>query len=237
MQPFGPRLNIAHAHSVCWHPSGAWLLAGDIGTDRVVVYAFDQTVGSLTRHTEKLVTAGGGARHIAMSTDGTRVYVDEEAGNRVHAWRFRAAAGDFCAIHPPLSTLREAVANQPSAVSVTAEVMLSPDETRLYVANRADLDSSIATYSVDGSTGALSLLGHTTVGRHPRHIVIDPSGSWLLSTALHDNEVEVFAIDGNGLPQSGRQMALAVEAPTHVLFLPPPPPPQGRRPGALVAKM
>ena len=45
-----------HTHSVLFDSSGSWLFVGDVGNDRVTVYSFDQSAGSITKHSEALVT-------------------------------------------------------------------------------------------------------------------------------------------------------------------------------------
>lgn len=45
-----------HTHSALFDSSGSWLFVGDVGNDRVTVYAFDQSAGSINKHSEALVT-------------------------------------------------------------------------------------------------------------------------------------------------------------------------------------
>ena len=56
-------------------PTGAWLLVGDVGNDRLTVYAFDHKTGTIINHIEALVTPLGGARHLTMSDDSKFLYV------------------------------------------------------------------------------------------------------------------------------------------------------------------
>ena len=212
--------SVPHAHSCIFDPTGRWLLVCDVGTDRVTVYAFDQREGTIAKHSEALVTPGGGARHVAMSEDSQFVYVNEEAGCRVHAFRWDGDAGSLTPLHPPLDTLP---AGEGGEKGHTAECALGPDGTRLFVANRGShvgRQCTIATFAVDTETGSLSALAQTPVGRHPRHFRVDPSGKWMLCVALHDNKVEVYELDAAGVPQPTGH-ALECPAPTHVLFAPP----------------
>ena len=59
----------------------------------------------------------------------------------------------------------------------TSEIVLSPDGRFLYAANR--LHDTIAVFALNGE-GRLHYLGETsTMGDYPRHIQMDPGGSFL----------------------------------------------------------
>jgi 6-phosphogluconolactonase len=114
--------------------------------------------------------------------------VNEEAGSKVHAFAWDSESGTLSPIGLPLSTLVDA-----NETGHTADLQLSPDGHKLYCANRGSngvgiaKQDTIATFSVDQASGALELIAHTDVGVHPRHFRIDPSGQWMIATAMHEN--------------------------------------------------
>lgn len=59
----------------------------------------------------------------------------------------------------------------------------------------------------------------TEVGRHPRHFKIDPTGEWLVCSALHEHRVDVFKLDEKGVPQPTAS-SLTVPSVTHSLWIP-----------------
>lgn len=48
-----------HAHSANWSPCGGFLFVCEKGTDRIIVYKFDEATGKITSHSETMVTIGG----------------------------------------------------------------------------------------------------------------------------------------------------------------------------------
>ena len=58
------------------------------GTDRVLVYAFDASDGTIALAGGHDVTVGGGARHFAIHPSGEFIYVNEES-NPGSIWVFR----------------------------------------------------------------------------------------------------------------------------------------------------
>ena len=77
---------------------------------------------------------------------------------------------------------------------------------------------TLATFAVGVADGGLSLLAHTVVGRSPRHFCVDPTGRFMLCVALWDNAIDVYRLDGDGVPKR-TEHSLDVPAPTHTLFV------------------
>lgn len=123
-----------------------------------------------------------------LNTDESILYVNEEAGSKVHAFAWDRDSGTLSQIAPPLSTL--VCENEPGH---TADLQLSSDGRRLYCANRGSngggiaKQDTIATFGVDEMSGKLEFIAHTKVGVHPRHFRIDPTGQWMIVTAMHEN--------------------------------------------------
>ena len=182
--------------------------------DRVIVYAFDPETGSIAPHSECFTPIGNAARHLAVHPDGQHIYVDEEAGAMVTVHNFDAEAGTLTRVQT-LPTLR------PGERGSTSECELSPDASLLYVANRVQDDSTIATFAV-GADGSLEPRGHQLCGNHPRFFQVDPSGKWLLVNAMGDLAVNVLPLDADGVPTDGPVASLDCGFPcSHVLFLDP----------------
>ena len=71
--PNKARQDRPHAHAVVFDPSQQFLLGADLGSDRVLVYRFDASAGTLVPHTPAASsTAPGPARDMSPSipTDG-----------------------------------------------------------------------------------------------------------------------------------------------------------------------
>jgi 6-phosphogluconolactonase len=87
----------------------------------------------------------------------------------------------------------------------TAEIQVHPNGKFVYGSNRGH--NSIATFSVDSKTGALTLLGNcSTEGKTPRHFIIDPTGHWLLAENQDSDSIVTLRIDQKtgGLTPTGQ---------------------------------
>jgi len=96
----------------------------------------------------------------------------------------------------------------------TAEVQVAPSGRFVYGSNRGN--DSIVIYSVDPSTGLLTLVGHQpTGGATPRSFHLDVGGAIMLVANQGANSVVTFKVD----PMSGlleRASAVTVPAPAFV---------------------
>lgn len=216
-----------HAHAVVPDPSGRWVLAVDLGTDSVWVYALGErdargeegvrgaavrTVDAPLRlHREARLRPGSGPRHLAFHPRGHRAYVVNELDSTVTVCRWDASSGALDALGDagvlPSGT---DVPNFPS------EIVVSADGRFVWVANRGH--DSVATLALDASGDTLTLVATTPCGGHwPRDLNLAPSGRHLYAANQRSGEVTWFRIDpATGVPtQAG---SLAAPAASCVIF-------------------
>lgn len=82
-----------HAHMIAPTPDGRWVLAVDLGTDKVITYALDTESGQLSPESSMATAPGAGPRHFAFAPNGKTVYVITELGNTVITCRYDASTG------------------------------------------------------------------------------------------------------------------------------------------------
>ena len=206
-----------HAHGIWSSPDGRFVLACDLGLDKVLVYKLDAESGKLTPNDPAFgkVPDGAGARHLAFGKDAKFAYVINEMGNTMTAFTWDGASGTLTPIQT-ISTLPEGF----SGKSYCAEVVLHPSGKFVYGSNRGH--NSLTAFKVDESTGKLTLAGITPCGVDwPRNFNIDPTGQWLIAAGEKSGTLTVFKIDQTtgGLTQTGD--AEKLPAPACVLFVPP----------------
>jgi 6-phosphogluconolactonase len=189
--PNAERQEAAHAHCIIADPSNRFVLAADLGADRVFVYRLDLEGKSLP-HVEggdAVMRPGAGPRHIAFHPTRPLVFVSNELDSTVATLRFDAERG-------ALSPL-DAHSTLPSGWTGTnypADIHIAPSGRTLYVSNRGH--NSLAVFSVAESTGALALEQVvSTDGDWPRNFTIDPTGRWLLVANQRSDSIVVFARD------------------------------------------
>ncbi|MDR2808178.1 MAG: lactonase family protein [Spirochaetaceae bacterium] len=189
--PHKMRQESAHAHSCTFSPDGNFVFACDLGSDRVIVYRFERSLGRLIPTTQYSSQAGAGPRHMIFSPDGTNAYVANELASTVD---LIAAQG------PGAPSLRQRLSTVPkgfSADNTAAAIKLSVDGKYLYVSNRGH--DSIAVYAVQ-SDATLDFIAATLAGgKTPRDFAVDPSGAFLLVCHQDSDTMAVFSRDEYGL--------------------------------------
>ena len=205
-----------HAHSIFVDPTNRFVMTADLGMDKVMIYRFDAATGHLTPNDPPFatVTPGAGPRHLAFHPNGRFVYVINEMGSTVTAFRYDAEHGALQSFQE-ISTLPQGF----QGVSTTAEVLIHPSGKFLYGSNRGH--DSIAIFAIDPETGRLTAQGHQpSGGKTPRNFGIDPSGRWLLTAHQDTDDIFVFHID----PQTGalkpNGQSVSVSMPVCVRMMP-----------------
>jgi len=203
-----------HAHSINPDPMGRYVVAADLGLDKILVYRFDSIKGTLLANEPPAadVPAGSGPRHFAFHPSSRWAYACGEMTSTVIAFTYNPERGVLEQMQV-LSTLPGEVKG-----NSTAETQVSPDGKFVYVSNRGH--DSVAVFAVDEATGKLKAVGHCpTGGKTPRNFGIDPSGAFLIAANQGSNNVVVFKIDPKtGMPSpAGHEVQ--VPKPVCVKFL------------------
>jgi 6-phosphogluconolactonase len=180
-----------HAHWIGLSPDNRFVIAADLGLDKLLIYRFDEAKGGLAPSDSPFATVdpGAGPRHFAFHPKGKFGYAINEMGSTVTAFSYDAKAG---ALHKmqTLSTLPEGF----KAENSTAEITVHPNGKFLYGSNRGH--DSIAVFAIDQAKGELTAVEYiSTQGRTPRNFEIDPSGSYLFAANQDSDKVVVFRID------------------------------------------
>lgn len=204
-----------HAHMIAADPRNRFVLATDLGQDRIYTYRFDSETGKLSASPGAPFTSlptGDGPRHFAFHPNGHWFYCIQEEASTVVFFHYDPATGSLHA-QQTVSTLPAGFAG----TNTTSEILVSHDGKNLYAANR--LHDTIAVFSI-GSEGRLAHIGEaSTMADLPRSCCIDPSGSFLLSCNQLGDSITTFRIErGTGmLIFTGRYTA--VGSPANITFL------------------
>jgi 6-phosphogluconolactonase len=202
-----------HAHETVVSPDNRYVLAADLGLDKVLSYKLDPATGGLApapRFTA--IAPGSGPRHLAFRPDGRFVYVLKEMLSAVVAFRYDAGGGTLAELQT-LSTLPEGFSGENSG----AEIAAHPSGKFLYTSNRGD--DSIAIFRIDAAKGTLTSAGRvSTQGKTPRGFGIDPSGRFLVAGNQNSGILVIFRIDQEtgGLTPVGKPVE--VPFPVSVVF-------------------
>jgi 6-phosphogluconolactonase (cycloisomerase 2 family) len=181
-----------HAHMIQADPAGRFVLAADLGRDRIFVWKLDLQRGRLVENDPPSVAlpGGDGPRHFAFHPSGKWLYSLQEEASTVAVFQYDPERGRLTA-KQTLSTLPPGFAG----TNFTSEIVVTPDGKFVYVANR--LHDSIAWFSI-AETGLLAWRGEEwTRGDYPRSFTIDPSGGFLFSCNQRSDAIAAFRRDRN----------------------------------------
>lgn len=202
--PDKERQAIPHLHFVYFTPDNHYLLANDLGTDRIHRFPLNtRQKGSNTplvdrqRASDIRLTPGSGPRHTVFSADGRFAYLITELSGEVMAFTYD---GDS------LSLMQTIQADTLDARG-SADIHLSPDGRFLYASNRLKGDG-LAIFRVNPEDGTLSKAGYQPTGIHPRNFVLTPNGQYLLVACRDTDEIQIFARDASTglLTDTGRRI-------------------------------
>ena len=189
--PNAERQEGPHAHMVVPSPDLGFILAVDLGTDRLMAFRLDRERGALIPADPPWtqMPPGTGPRHLAFHPARPFAYVISELQSTVTVFRYVERRGTFEASQT-ISTLPDDFEGQ----NLGAEIKIAPSGRFVYASNRGH--DSLVIYAVDQETGQLSVVGHeSTQGVGPRDFTIDPSGALLLVANQDTDTVVTFWID------------------------------------------
>jgi 6-phosphogluconolactonase (cycloisomerase 2 family) len=195
-------------------PSGRFVLATDLGLDRIFVWRFDPAAGTLTpaEVPEAALPPGDGPRHFAFHPNGRWLYSLQEEASTIVTFDYDASTGRLSS--------RQTVSSLPAGfagTNFTSGIVPSTDGRFVYVANR--LHDSIAWFSV-AADGTLAFAGEEwTRGDYPRSVAFDPSGNFLYSCNQRSDAVTTFRVDRASGRLAFTGHYTPVGAPSSIIFL------------------
>jgi 6-phosphogluconolactonase len=197
-------------HSTFFTPDQKYVLAPDLGMDKVMAYQFNPSAKKpllAARVPFAASTPGSGPRHLAFHPNKRYAYLIEELTGTVKVYGYNQG------LLTPLQTIAthpDTFKGQPGS----ADIHLSPDGKFLYASNRGE-ENNLAIFSVDANTGRLKSLGYQLVpGAQPRNFMIDPTGRFLLVANQKTSNIVVYRRDmATGLLQPTLQQ---IEVPNPV---------------------
>ncbi|MDP1948777.1 MAG: beta-propeller fold lactonase family protein [Nitrospirota bacterium] len=214
-------------YGIAMDPSGRFVWVANYGFHTVSAFSIDGSTGVLAS-AGPTVPAAGFPHSITAHPSGNFVYVGSEQANSISVYGVNPGSGQLTlsstaaysvsapysiAVHPLLNVAYVTDSNgyvivlniNPSNGALTfssnvavgtspTSVVVHPNGQYAYVAN-----SGIRVYSINQSTGALTLSGSpVSAGSNPRTIAIDTTGMHLYVTNLGSNNVSAFSIGSGG---------------------------------------
>lgn len=187
----GPR-----AHAIVESPGGRFVLAADLGADRVFVYRLEPDTGTLTRagQGDVATTPGGGPRHLTWNHSGDVCYLVNELDSTVGVYAWDESRSTLT-LRGTASTLSAGWTGE----STAAHIAMHPSGRALYVSNRGH--DSLAHLTLDASGDVVAVETYPSGGQTPRHFGVDAAHGRLIVANQDSNTVVVVTLEGpTGIP-------------------------------------
>jgi 6-phosphogluconolactonase len=178
-----------HVHMVYFSPDGQYVLANDLGTDRVYVYQYNPDGGAQTLVLKQAtdVRKGSGPRHLAFNPNGIFAYLLQELDATLTVFSYNE--GSLTAIQETTVAPTDRVVQNGAA-----DIHITKSGRFLYATNRGNANN-ITVFRVH-SNGKLDMVQQiSTMGEAPRNFTIDPTGNFVLVANQNSNAVVLFKRD------------------------------------------
>lgn len=180
----------AHVHMVAFSPDKKFVLANDLGLDKVFIYQYNPGAAHeiLKLKGSVDVKKGSGPRHLTFSKDGKYVYLIQELDGTLTTFSYDKSGS--------LKLIKETsiLAKGFTGGTGAAAIKIAPDGKFLYVTDRVDANN-IAVYKILKNGNIQLVEQQSTLGKGPRDFAIDPTGNYLLVGHQYTNEIIIFKRD------------------------------------------
>lgn len=200
VRPVAERPTAPRAHAVVFDRSGQHLYVPHTGSERIDHFQWEAARSRLIAdEAGRMVTPRGtGPRHAVADPDHPILWVDDEQGSSVTAYRIDTQG--HLERRAQVSTLPPGF----KASNATAEIRRHPQGRHLYVANRGH--DSLAIIEIDaqqvaeGSTpqDGLKSVGFVPTEATPRSFDISPDGRWVLVAGEASGNLAVYQVTAAG---------------------------------------
>ena len=203
---------VAHIHCIIPTPDKKYILATDLGNDRVYRFRYNKKA----RKNAEVLTAQRvayevsdeqGPRHLTFSKDGHFAYLINELGGECVVLSYRKGK---------LKEVQRIMADEGDGRG-SADIHISPDGRFLYTSHRLKKDG-IAIFAIDPEKGTLTKIGYQLTGIHPRNFAITPNGKYLLVACRDDNKIQVFQRDEETGELIETPEEIEIDKPTCIVF-------------------
>lgn len=189
-----------HLHAVNFTPDGRFLLANDLGTDKIHLFSASAPLGDELFCGIK-IPEGMGPRHLCFSPS-SKTSTDSEKITYYQAYLLGEISGEVLAFTYDDFDYSESCFHVDGEKPLradslgaegSADIHVSPDGRFVYTSHRLKGDGVSILRVLDD--GTLEKVGYQPTGVHPRNFTISPDGKWLLVACRDDNVVQIFARD------------------------------------------
>lgn len=208
-----PRQDKPHTHSAVPSHDGKYLYVSDLGLDKILIYKFDSSNGTVQPAEQSFIRTmpGAGPRHFTFSEKGDLAFSAEEISSAICSYQVNKENGSLQLIQR-LPALPQAFYGENSV----ADIHCGADGKYVYISNRGY--NGLAMYKVNG-TGKMKNIGYMpTGGEKPRGFLPDPKGEFMLVGNRDSDQINIFSINKDGTLKDIKYY-LSVPSPVCIKYL------------------
>jgi 6-phosphogluconolactonase (cycloisomerase 2 family) len=184
----------SHVHSAVPSPDGNYLIASDLGADKLFVFSYDAKKPQPLQAAKTPAVdlpPGSGPRHLLFSKDGKHAWLTLEMAAQVVVFDYH----DGVFKQTQLLDLKNQGQHQKNGAG---GLHSSADGKFLYVANRGEANQLLV-FAIDASGTLKEIQRRSVEGIEPREFSFDPSGHFMLVANQKSNQIVTLKVD----PSSG----------------------------------
>jgi 6-phosphogluconolactonase len=180
------RQNSPHVHMVCFSPDHNYILANDLGNDKLYSYKYskDNFENNLLITDSLSIKPGSGPRHLVFGKNGKYIFLLHELDGTLSVFKYKKGQ---------LKLVQETtiIPDNFTGVISAADIHISPDGLFLYASNRGTANN-ISIFKILKNKKLDFITATNTLGEAPRNFVIDPTGNFLILANHNSNSIVVF---------------------------------------------
>lgn len=201
-----------HVHSTVFSPDGKYLLAADLGTNKIYSYRIDLSqINPLNLVKAYPMNPGDGPRQLVFSSGGTQILVVHEMTAIFEVFDFDQGK--------IISTSRHSLIPEDFKGKVgAAEIRSFADGKFVYVSNRGDANTLIAFKK--SKTGYSKIQEISSGGLMPRNFNLTHDGKFLLVAHQASNDLVVFERNLQNGMLTPTQWKIKTDKPSYLFQLP-----------------
>ena len=189
-----------HAHSVFPHPTDPYIYVADLGADAIFSYHYNPHTAETTP-LRKIGIPGSsrGPRHMKWAPNGKTLYLLNELSLTLCVFSYMGNGHlqqiDEIDALPP-NTNRDQL--------TAAEIRLHPTQSILYVSIRDKSDNGRDCITLFRTSNTQTERIETIPAQvaFPRNFNIDPTGKWLLIAGQRSQDIAIFSLNSDGIPEN-----------------------------------
>ena len=208
------RNHVPHVQCLKVTKDNKYLLAADLGMDRVNVYKFDVVNGKITDADVIHCDQESSPRHMRFSKDGRFLYVvfEQQCSINVYSYTDNDGVPSF----EEVQSVQNSDENDTIGVASSA---LKFSDAYTYLVSSTAGENNVVVYKVDKETGLLTKKIELPVsGEYPKDAMLFPDNKHLVSLNHESNTMTFFTVDFDKgtLVMNGPEMA--VDRPNCIIF-------------------